>query len=216
LDPNNQKAYYRSIKALENLDRIEEAVNCCSVGISRGMQFEKELTELNHKAAKKVTEVQKKTDAANAALKHEKHIQETLKRRNYLLSTSTVQVQHPYGPPPIIKLENGCMSFPVLFLYPEFSQSDYIAEFKETDTFFSHFVELFSEPAPFDPQHRYKPENIALFLENGSQLISVQKVPSKYTNAAEKYVHLTLADVLSSRLMPIVNQTCTFVLKTLS
>lgn len=34
LNPKNSKAYYRSVKALYALDRIEEAIDCCEHGLA--------------------------------------------------------------------------------------------------------------------------------------------------------------------------------------
>jgi hypothetical protein len=150
----------------------------------------------------------------------------TLKARNYSVKDIDDQnLRHPMASSSTIKFDdNGGLIFPVLFLYPEFDQSDFIAEFHEDDTFYSHFQVMFSEPAPWDTEHLYTPEMIEWFYESNStasgnnkpKLINIRK--SVYASncgnqaAALKFVNLTLKDVLIRSDYFISNGVCVFVL----
>ena len=56
--------------------------------------------------------------------------------------------------------ETRSLSFPVMFLYPEYQQMDVIAHFNELDTFKEHLSEIFSSPAEWDCKMEYFQSNI--------------------------------------------------------
>ena len=62
--------------------------------------------------------------------------------------------QHPAGAR-VHLAEDGALVWPVLLLYPEYNQSDYIAEFREHDRFIDHLREMFQTPAPWDVEGKY-------------------------------------------------------------
>ncbi|EEB16326.1 Cyclophilin seven suppressor, putative [Pediculus humanus corporis] len=72
-------------------------------------------------------------------------------------------------------LENGTLYWPVFFLYPEYSMSDYIQQFNENDIFFDHLVEMFTESPPWDTFKKYKPNTLSIYYEGSdrSKLYSV-------------------------------------------
>ena len=50
---------------------------------------------------------------------------------------------------------DGTLVWPVLFLYPEFGETDLIQEFRESDRFIDHLREVFSQPPPWDQHCHY-------------------------------------------------------------
>ncbi|XP_060078173.1 tetratricopeptide repeat protein 4-like [Ylistrum balloti] len=59
--------------------------------------------------------------------------------------------------------------WPVLFMYPEHQQTDYIEAFKEDDRFIDHIQNMFGphvEPAPWDTERKYIQENIQVYFED--------------------------------------------------
>ncbi|XP_029987184.1 tetratricopeptide repeat protein 4 [Sphaeramia orbicularis] len=63
--------------------------------------------------------------------------------------------------------EQGSLHWPVLFLYPEHQQSDFISAFCENNCFIDHLVVMFGEELPpWDTDRKYQPQNLQLFFED--------------------------------------------------
>ncbi|XP_055717599.1 tetratricopeptide repeat protein 4 [Salvelinus fontinalis] len=62
--------------------------------------------------------------------------------------------------------EQGVMHWPVLFLYPEHQQTDFISAFSESSSFLDHLTLMFGEELPpWDTNRKYSPQNLQLFFE---------------------------------------------------
>ncbi|GAA6221309.1 tetratricopeptide repeat protein 4 isoform X1 [Lates japonicus] len=63
--------------------------------------------------------------------------------------------------------EQGSLHWPVLFLYPEHQQSDFISAFCESSCFVDHLAVMFGEELPpWDMDRKYHPQNLQLFFED--------------------------------------------------
>lgn len=63
--------------------------------------------------------------------------------------------------------EQGVLHWPVLFLYPEHSQTDFISAFSENASFIDHLAMMFGdELPPWDIDRKYQPQNLQLFFED--------------------------------------------------
>ncbi|XP_044286186.1 tetratricopeptide repeat protein 4 [Varanus komodoensis] len=62
--------------------------------------------------------------------------------------------------------ENGSLTWPVLFLYPEHGQTDLIAAFHEESRFIDHLMVMFQEPPPWDKERKYIPSELELYYED--------------------------------------------------
>lgn len=63
--------------------------------------------------------------------------------------------------------EQGVLHWPVLFLYPEHSQTDFISAFSENASFIDHLAMMFGEELPpWDIDRKYQPQNLQLFFED--------------------------------------------------
>ncbi|KAM6921890.1 tetratricopeptide repeat protein 4 [Xenentodon cancila] len=63
--------------------------------------------------------------------------------------------------------EQGSLRWPVLFLYPEHQQSDFISAFCENNCFRDHLDVMFGEELPpWDTDRKYLPQNLQLFFED--------------------------------------------------
>lgn len=230
-NPNNIKAYYRSVKALLALDKMEEGIDCCQRGLRldpTNLNFKNDLIRLEKRS------VQLEQLSILAGIKREASEKKALglatakSSRQYRFydhipneeedDEKHVPVQHPDAAPYRIQLlQDGELTFPVIFLYPESNQSDVIEEFRETDTFYSHFTEMFAANAAWDPQHLYHVDTLDWYFEThvekyakvGQELVSCLKsveasnAPSQ--NAAHKYVYLTLGDMLRNDKCTIID-----------
>ncbi|NXW28278.1 TTC4 protein, partial [Phaetusa simplex] len=61
---------------------------------------------------------------------------------------------------------DGSLNWPVLFLYPEHEQTDFIAAFHENSRFIDHLMVMFAELPPWDLERKYLPSNIELYFED--------------------------------------------------
>ncbi|KAF1418447.1 Tetratricopeptide repeat protein 4, partial [Spheniscus magellanicus] len=61
---------------------------------------------------------------------------------------------------------DGNLKWPVLFLYPEHEQTDFIAAFHENSRFIDHLMVMFAELPPWDLERKYLPGNLELYFED--------------------------------------------------
>ncbi|NXT54767.1 TTC4 protein, partial [Pluvianellus socialis] len=61
---------------------------------------------------------------------------------------------------------DGNLNWPVLFLYPEHEQTDFIAAFNENSRFIDHLMVMFAELPPWDLERKYLPSNLELYFED--------------------------------------------------
>ncbi|XP_060629542.2 tetratricopeptide repeat protein 4 [Anolis sagrei] len=62
--------------------------------------------------------------------------------------------------------EDGSLTWPVLFLYPEHGQSDFISAFREESSFIDHLMVMFEELPPWDSERKYTPNELELYFED--------------------------------------------------
>lgn len=225
----NIKAYFRSIKALIALDRVDEGIDCCRKAIELDPDF-----ETFHMDLKRLQDRKRRLEEIAAVVKRKVEetektaniIKDALVERNYrsVETGSTESLQHPDAAPYRIEFVEGELCFPVVFLYPEFNQSDVISSFGESDTFCHYFEQMFSSRSPWDGNHLYQPQNLDWYFETHTEkyakesrklvsvLRSVSASGSPSQDLAQRYVFLTLGDVLRSNQFTIVNGVVTFIL----
>ncbi|NXY60670.1 TTC4 protein, partial [Callaeas wilsoni] len=61
---------------------------------------------------------------------------------------------------------DGNLNWPVLFLYPEHEQTDFIVAFHENSRFIDHLMVMFAELPPWDLEKKYLPNNLELYFED--------------------------------------------------
>nr|KAG5695983.1 hypothetical protein BaRGS_023362 [Batillaria attramentaria] len=86
--------------------------------------------------------------------------------------------------------KDGCLHWPVLFLYPEYGQTDFIQDFHENSTFLDHIQHMFgpgAEPAAWDEAHKYTPDSIQIYFED--QDTETLHAVSKYNTLLEALRH---------------------------
>ncbi|MED6295050.1 hypothetical protein CHARACLAT_027429 [Characodon lateralis] len=63
--------------------------------------------------------------------------------------------------------EQGTLHWPVLFVYPEHQQTDFISAFCENNSFGDHLSVMFGEELPpWDTDRKYHPQNLQLYFED--------------------------------------------------
>lgn len=84
------------------------------------------------------------------------------------LSLEDLEPNHPAAQQKKVHVnESGQLVWPVLFLYPEHGETDFLEEFRENEQFQSHLEVMFGDQSPpWDPQSRYKPSCLGIYFED--------------------------------------------------
>merc|ERR1712004_806366 len=137
-------AITRAAQCEAKLNRFSEAALWCD----RGLEVEKteQLSEMRTDFAAKAKQVER--DARKRAAKEKKLKEEnnalldTVKRKGIEvqggLTMETLEPLHPAAVQRRVRLEDGRLIWPVLFLYPEKGETDFIEEFREEEQFYQH------------------------------------------------------------------------------
>ena len=179
LEPDNQKARLRAAKAAYRLEKLDIA----TAHIGRGLELEPE--------AEDFLALGKRVEAACAAAKEkaeQRERQEAERRRpvervvNAVLRRGvrvgpTLYASGRVSHRPLLDSEPGRadpleaqMHWPVMILYPEVGQMDYLEQVAEGAAFGDLLATMFDPayaPAPpaWDPERVYRPDTISLFLQ---------------------------------------------------
>ncbi|KAG8965887.1 hypothetical protein FRC03_012819 [Tulasnella sp. 419] len=188
INPKSSKAHYRAGQALVELERYEEALDCCD----RCLAFDginSSVRTLRDRAARlKVEKDRREAEKAERMRKeqNEKRVMNAvIQSLNLIILPSREGYSSPYSPhfdPTFSGLRTDVtpVLFPLFLLYPQYSQSDLIASFDPSSNFVSHLETMFppspsastnSRPAitqppqfpPWDIYQEYTVGNLALY-----------------------------------------------------
>ena len=162
------KAWYRAASACLALDKVAEALDACQCGLKYEPQnsaLKILMTSIsqreNHLAGLEKTraerEVRRRTEQAT--------LRQALKNRKIFTRTTD---RPPEMPEAAIALEDpadasSTLSFPVILLYPVHAQTDFIKQFRETESLDEHLSYIL--PVPWDEEHEYTLENVDCYME---------------------------------------------------
>nr|XP_034821751.2 tetratricopeptide repeat protein 4 isoform X2 [Pan paniscus] len=200
LKPCHLKAIIRGALCHLELKHFAEAVNWCDEGLQIDAK-EKKLLEMRAKADKLKRIEQRDVRKANLKEKKERNQNEALlqaiKARNIRLSETACEdedsaseglgelfldglsTENPHGAR--LSLDGqGRLSWPVLFLYPEYAQSDFISAFHEDSRFIDHLMVMFGETPSWDLEQKYCPDNLEVYFEDEDRA-ELYRVPAKST-----------------------------------
>eukprot|EP00123_Amoebidium_parasiticum_P000994 comp11956_c0_seq1/m.6639 comp11956_c0_seq1/g.6639 ORF comp11956_c0_seq1/g.6639 comp11956_c0_seq1/m.6639 type:complete len:402 (-) comp11956_c0_seq1:75-1280(-) len=194
LDPQNVKVYFRAAKALSSLDKFAEAYKWCDDGLAvdpSNSALVKERAEIKTKQV--AAEKRRRFREREEKKEREKYegILQVIKSRGITLGPHPEQLKDAEAKGRQVNvLENptqsiatvdseGVIHWPVFFLYPEYSQSDFIAAFAENITMEDMLVEVFGSTPAWDRKGQYRPENIDVYFDytdekNESILVKVK------------------------------------------
>ncbi|XP_010190881.1 PREDICTED: tetratricopeptide repeat protein 4, partial [Mesitornis unicolor] len=180
LKPTHLKAIIRGALCHMELKNFSEAIAWCEEGL-RIDSKEKKLVEMRAKADKLKRAEERDARKAKAMEKREQCQKEVLlaaiKERNIklVLEPSNEEEEVSDGLAEIsldgfhsdnatgakVHLDaDGSLHWPVLFLYPEHEQTDFIAAFHENSRFIDHLMVMFAELPPWDLERKYLPSNL--------------------------------------------------------
>ncbi|KYQ89248.1 tetratricopeptide repeat domain 4 [Tieghemostelium lacteum] len=172
----NIKAYFRLMRALIALHRDQEALVI-------GDQFLKEIDpnnvdiqKLRDQSQKKIELVQKKElekqqKESTKKAQLDQLANELWTKKQYRLGEPFMDLSsYTYQSDRKITIDStGLTHFPVLFLYPEYNQSDFIMDFQEGQTCGDHLDMMFPpenpEFPPWDRNKSYQIQNLEIYFE---------------------------------------------------
>lgn len=169
INPRNIKAFYRSAVALLALDKIAEAEDAST----RGLTIDPENKSLQQIASK--IGVRKEVVERIAAKKRaeEERVRKEKQILNAALLARQIRTRKTNQPPEMedagIRMSPDPLSpesmveFPTVFLYPIEAQSDFIKAFPEMTTIADHLEYIF--PLPWDDKKEYTLDKVECFME---------------------------------------------------
>ncbi|XP_006879880.1 PREDICTED: tetratricopeptide repeat protein 4 [Elephantulus edwardii] len=201
LKPCHLKAIIRGALCHLELKNFAEAVIWCDEGLQIDAK-EKKLLDMRAKADK-LKRIEQR-DIRKAKLKEKKEHNQNeiliraIKARNIQLVSETADEdedsasedvgelsldrlisENPYGAR--VNLDDqGRLNWPVLFLYPEYAQSDFISAFHEDTRFIDHLMVMFGEIPSWDLEQKYCPDNLEVYFED-EERAELYRVPVEST-----------------------------------
>jgi hypothetical protein len=127
---------------------------------------------------KKRTEIEKQLEEQHKKVQGE--IIPEIEKRGIVMGKQLFDTQSQYEGEIYLDKPTGELHFPVLFLYEEFQQTDFIKDFNENHNFLDHLSYMFPsasgntdpdlppvQPAPWDSDKNYLLENLEIYVELG-------------------------------------------------
>jgi len=182
--PDHMKALLRCATSCFDLEKYDDCVTWCDTGLKID-ETEKKLIDLKKKSAHQKKQQERDTRKNDMRERKTNNKQQQLidaiqERRINIESSSgrmsksqAVErlVLRDNGSPHNGKLyldQNNMLHWPVYFLYPQYSKSDFIEDFNENNTFEDHVGLMFGEGyvPEWDKQQQYVPQNIEVYFED--------------------------------------------------
>ncbi|XP_063795728.1 tetratricopeptide repeat protein 4 [Pseudophryne corroboree] len=182
--PDHLKAVIRGALCYMEVKKYAEAVNWCDEGL-RISPSEKKLLETRTKAdklhraaerdARKMRQAEKKKQVEKDSLlraikdrgiklldeRNEEEEETSGVLQDGLSCSENLTGAHVHLD------ESDRLNWPVLFLYPEHSQTDFISSFPEDSRFTDHLNEMFAqELPPWDTERKYLAHNLEVYFED--------------------------------------------------
>ncbi|MBN3302214.1 tetratricopeptide repeat protein 4 isoform X2 [Amia ocellicauda] len=171
LKPDHLKAVQRGAQCLVELRRYTEALQCCDEGLRVDPQ-DKKLQELRATAdqlrARNIKLLEPPPLPRRRSDEEEEEDEEgrALSVGLAELELDGLGVESPTGARVFLDGQ-GVLLWPVLFLYPEHQQTDFISAFSEADRFVDHLSVMFGDELPsWDTDRKYRPCDLQLYFED--------------------------------------------------
>lgn len=176
LNPKNVKAYWRACLACMKLDLFREAIAWCDKGLLIDPS-NKNLSDDRIKSVKAAAAKEKKirmdANKARKAAKITDNLRNAFEIRGIKFKES-IEVEMDKSQKALAQFgakvfldDQKLLHWPVMFMYPEHQQSDYVKDFCEGHSFEAHLANMFGQAdrPPWDTDNKYKAENIEVYFE---------------------------------------------------
>ncbi|KAL5486492.1 hypothetical protein EMCRGX_G018980 [Ephydatia muelleri] len=209
--PDHFKAIARGAMCCVKLKRLDEAIEWCDEGLSISPD-DATLTDLRSTASKEKKRFErdqrKEQMSIKAKVAEEEGLLAAIKSRGITLAHTSgggaggLSLEEPHPSGKRVHLDkDGALVWPVLFLYPEFGQTDLVEAFVENQLFEEHVdAMLGSERPPWDVKNQYTPSNVELYFQDPT---TDECVPVD--------LHSTLGNVLALPRYKVVSGTPSFI-----
>jgi tetratricopeptide (TPR) repeat protein len=165
IDPAHIKALYRAGRATLMLQRYDEAV----AFLMQALRLDKGSSSLQA-GLREALDGRKRKQAVVAFRRGVDRIATecagALAARGVTLGLPLFDVPDSSRYAPIAGVDaGGLLSISALFVYPEAEQTDFVAAWREDVPVRDMVASVLAEPAPWDPEHRYRPEKVMLVFQ---------------------------------------------------
>ncbi|PFX19858.1 Tetratricopeptide repeat protein 4 [Stylophora pistillata] len=162
--------------ACVELQNFEDAVKWCDDGLAIEAQNQR-LLDLRNKAVAEQKKVLR--DQRKAVLKEKKEMSETEALKSAVKARGvTLEYENDLSRPMTdggldLKVSidsSGVLHWPVMFVYPEFEETDLISSFNENDRMADHLYAMLEEESPpWDKDRKYTLANIEVYFEDSAR-----------------------------------------------
>lgn len=184
LKPDYMKAIVRAVDSATKLKSWDEVFAWCDRGLQLDPADSKlKATRLKAVKEKKILERDNRRKSQEIMKKNneEQSVLNAIKSQGIKLGTSNLkgsstltledlESHHPAAQGSRVHLnKSGELVWPVMLLYPEYQESDFIQEFTESNNFCDHLEVMFGEgvpSAPWDTEHKYQLLDLRVFFED--------------------------------------------------
>ncbi|CAF0736952.1 unnamed protein product [Brachionus calyciflorus] len=172
----NIKPIYKGAECCFELKNYDDCIKWCDWGLLINSEDNK-LRELRSKAEsnKKIYEREKRKKETLERKKNEKNskIWNLIKKKGISVQEKEKSfldlLENPVNPQQkVVDLtdDEQMLNWPVLFLYPEVGQTDFIESFNENSTFEDHLSLMFNQSPEWDQQKNYLTSTVQVYYEN--------------------------------------------------
>jgi len=174
---DNDKAKLRVAQCYFKLLRFEDCIKFCKSLDSKCDKI-KELEDESQKEIEKKRRDERKLKAKEKKEEEERaRIVKAVQSRRIKFRGSLFDSFHPASKSYHVYLNQfNQLVWPVLFIYPEYGQTDFIEEFLEDDRFIDHIRVMFGSKdnrPHWDVENKYLPNNVRLAYKSGDELKSI-------------------------------------------
>lgn len=172
LNPRNVKAYYRSSRALLAVGRLEEADDACKRGITIDPANKPlQAVAKDVAAAKEAADKKRRKDEEREASERRKKatLEAALKARNIRTRSTGAAPEMGDARVRLVPDEEdprSSLAVPVVLMYPNDMETDFIQAFGEADAIGDHLAYVF--PLPWDDRGRYTPAGVECYVETAA------------------------------------------------
>ncbi|KAK2154532.1 hypothetical protein LSH36_266g03024 [Paralvinella palmiformis] len=163
--PDHVKAIHRGVLCAIELKRYADATEWCDSGLRK--QYERDQRKEAAKARKEKEQQRKLIQTIQDRGIQLAHVKSEISESSDSLIFSSLESHHPSGAK--VHLDtNGILRWPMLFVYPEYGQTDLIESFPENTRLSDQIEVMFgaqTEKAPWDKEQKYTPQNIEMYFE---------------------------------------------------
>lgn len=203
LNSKNIKALNRWAKCLFELKKFQECVDLCQKH-PKNETLEKLEKQAKIELKKKDRDKRKQENEMKKRKEMQEKIVNAVNKRGIKFEGSLFEPRDPAAAGHHVVIENEELIWPVIFLYPEYGQSDFIERFNENDTFMDHLKVMFGDESvspAWDVKQKYK-----------THKISVKFISPTSGSFVDVNVDHSLKEVLCDNRFVLVSSIPTFIL----